>query len=376
MHSWFAEFVAGTWFFVVGACVGSFLNVVVYRLPRGITLLGSSCCPFCKRPIPPRDNLPILGWLALRGRCRHCHLRIAARYPLVELLMATVFFSLAVADIAWTGQTHPDQPVARLTGFAWHLFEPHWPLILLFALHAMLLSLLVCVWLIILDGQPVPAALLAVFPLLAAGSYLGPYGMAFWLADARIGFLEISWWPAPAQLLPGAAVGLLAAGIVGGRGGARAESQRGVRATGAAGAIWAWAGTGALLGSSGAGSALVLAAALTLAQRGWRHIRRGRSSYDRAGASHWGVAAGVLFFATWLHLLAWCWLARIPAWPAPARPVFQAWPWLVAVAAAAWALRQWPAAAGAGAGALQEARPQPCPDASDAAADDGAAAGR
>jgi leader peptidase (prepilin peptidase)/N-methyltransferase len=73
--------------FVFGAIVGSFLNVVVYRLPRKESLLHpGSRCPECGTPIKAYDNVPVLGWLWLRGRCRACGARISPRYPLVELV--------------------------------------------------------------------------------------------------------------------------------------------------------------------------------------------------------------------------------------------------------------------------------------------------
>src|SRR4051794_8136161 len=70
---------------ILGAIVGSFLNVVVYRLPRGESLSHPpSHCPKCGQPVKPYDNIPVLSWLLLRGRCRHCKEPISARYPLVE----------------------------------------------------------------------------------------------------------------------------------------------------------------------------------------------------------------------------------------------------------------------------------------------------
>ena len=70
---------------VIGAIFGSFFNVVAYRLPRRESLSRPrSRCPSCETPIKPYDNVPILSWLALRGRCRACGSRISARYPLVE----------------------------------------------------------------------------------------------------------------------------------------------------------------------------------------------------------------------------------------------------------------------------------------------------
>ena len=72
---------------VVGAIFGSFLNVVAYRLPRGESLSRPrSRCPHCQTAIRPYDNVPVLSWLALRGRCRSCLAPISARYPLVEVV--------------------------------------------------------------------------------------------------------------------------------------------------------------------------------------------------------------------------------------------------------------------------------------------------
>ena len=72
---------------LLGLCLGSFLNVVIWRLPRGESLVGpASHCPACGTPVRRRDNLPLLGWLRLRGRCRDCAAPISPRYPLVELL--------------------------------------------------------------------------------------------------------------------------------------------------------------------------------------------------------------------------------------------------------------------------------------------------
>jgi len=72
---------------VFGLLFGSFLNVVIYRLPRGETLVrGRSMCPYCKHTIHWYDNIPLLSWIALRGKCRACGWKIPVRYPMVELL--------------------------------------------------------------------------------------------------------------------------------------------------------------------------------------------------------------------------------------------------------------------------------------------------
>lgn len=84
---------------VFGSLIGSFLNVVVYRLPLKRSLVSPpSACGGCGARIRPWDNVPVLSWLVLRGRCRDCHSRISARYPLVEL--GTAFF---FGVVAWWG---------------------------------------------------------------------------------------------------------------------------------------------------------------------------------------------------------------------------------------------------------------------------------
>jgi leader peptidase (prepilin peptidase) / N-methyltransferase len=93
---------------VFGAILGSFLNVVIWRLPRGESLVSPpSRCPSCETPVKPYDNIPILSWLILRGRCRHCGEPISPRYPLVEaltaVLMALVPIFLGADEDVWIG---------------------------------------------------------------------------------------------------------------------------------------------------------------------------------------------------------------------------------------------------------------------------------
>ena len=88
-----------------GLIFGSFLNVVIHRLPRGESLFfPSSHCPSCGHALRAIDNIPLLSWLALRGRCRDCGAPIASRYPLVELLCGATF-ALAVLEFGWTWAT-------------------------------------------------------------------------------------------------------------------------------------------------------------------------------------------------------------------------------------------------------------------------------
>ena len=81
-----------------GLIVGSFLNVVAHRLPLGASLVKPrSACPDCGTPVRPYDNVPVLSWLLLRGRCRDCGTRIDARYPLVEAGTALLWVAVALA---------------------------------------------------------------------------------------------------------------------------------------------------------------------------------------------------------------------------------------------------------------------------------------
>ncbi|WOQ70420.1 prepilin peptidase [Microbacterium limosum] len=83
-----------------GLVIGSFLNVVAYRVPAGIPLTRDSRCPACDGPVRAWQNVPIASWLALRGRCAGCRAPISARYPLVELVTALAFAAIAAASLA------------------------------------------------------------------------------------------------------------------------------------------------------------------------------------------------------------------------------------------------------------------------------------
>lgn len=81
--------------FFVGLCIGSYLNVVIYRLPRDQTsITGRSKCPCCGRVLAWKDLIPLLSYIILRGRCRYCRERISLRYPLVEVITGAVFAAL------------------------------------------------------------------------------------------------------------------------------------------------------------------------------------------------------------------------------------------------------------------------------------------
>ncbi len=78
--------------FALGASIGSFLNVIVYRLPAGLSILWPpSRCPKCLNQLKAYDNIPVFGWISLRGRCRYCKSKISVRYPVVEGVTGIIF---------------------------------------------------------------------------------------------------------------------------------------------------------------------------------------------------------------------------------------------------------------------------------------------
>jgi leader peptidase (prepilin peptidase) / N-methyltransferase len=84
--------------FLVGLALGSFLNVVVSRVPKGESITKpASHCPSCGTPVRGYDNVPVVSWLVLRGKCRDCGWRIPARYPLIELAGGLVGAVIALA---------------------------------------------------------------------------------------------------------------------------------------------------------------------------------------------------------------------------------------------------------------------------------------
>ena len=130
------------WMLLIGGVIGSFLNVVIYRLPAGLNLsFPPSHCPKCKHPIRAYDNVPVLGWLWLRGKCRDCHAPISARYPTIEAVCALLFAGLGLVILR-------DCPVAELGSQ-----------IVLVAFDFMLVSTLLAAGMIEYDGQKVPAKL-------------------------------------------------------------------------------------------------------------------------------------------------------------------------------------------------------------------------
>jgi len=155
------DVVIAVWLFVLGAVVGSFLNVVVYRVPLGKSLVRPpSHCPNCKHPIRWFDNLPIFGWIALGGRCRDCGEKFSVRYPLVEFSTAVLFLMLGVVECVFGGLNLP----GRETLGMWQPFG-------IYAYHILLMCTLLSAALIQYDGRRVPSKLFV--PTIAVGVVAG-----------------------------------------------------------------------------------------------------------------------------------------------------------------------------------------------------------
>lgn len=162
------------WLFAVGASVGSFLNVVVYRLPLGLSLSNpGSRCPRCLHPIRLHHNIPILGWLMVRGRCADCQLPISPRYPRVEFLLATIFLIVGGVELIGNGLNFP-RPSAGLTRNVLSTQDTY-ALGAAAAMHLILLSTLICAALIEFDGLVVPRSVaMPVIVFAALASLLKP----------------------------------------------------------------------------------------------------------------------------------------------------------------------------------------------------------
>lgn len=175
--------------FAFGACIGSLINVLVYRLPLGLDVVTpTSRCPSCSTKLTWRENIPVFGWLMLRGRCRFCRSPISAEYPIVEafvgLLFAFAYFML---------YSHPE---ANL-GFSLQALQPDWALNGLretwptYTIWVVLFASLVAVTLIDARTYQIPL-ILTWIP--AAVGFLFHTGHAIWRAIEGGGFVVAKGW--------------------------------------------------------------------------------------------------------------------------------------------------------------------------------------
>ncbi len=275
--------------FVFGAVIGSFMNVVVYRLPRGMSLVRpGSQCPACGHPIRWHDNLPILGWLWLGGRCRDCHAPISVRYPLVEALAAATS-----ALLGWTalvaiapGADFPIDERVFSFGFVTYGF------------HFLLTGVLICAALIEFDGHAPSASMLC--GALVIGFAIG----SVW-PEVR---LSTAWPDEPWHGAYDGAAGLLAAVVLGALAWpscvARA-SKSDVRASVALLLELALVGT-----YLGAREVATIAAAGALCYGAARFVGRLWQPANRIGWATWLAVITPLGIVTWpWRLEAWPWLA-------------------------------------------------------------------
>ena len=147
--------------FALGACIGSFLNVVVYRVPLGKSLIKpGSFCPQCETPLAWYDNIPVLGWILLGGKCRYCKKKISPRYPIVEAITGllfvfyyVMFFIFHAGPCVDIGKLVPDGPwfVGDLTSL-----QENWPI---YFLDMVLVSGLLAVSLIDAELFIIPAGI-------------------------------------------------------------------------------------------------------------------------------------------------------------------------------------------------------------------------
>ena len=291
------------YFFVLGGVVGSFLNVVAFRMPLGLNLLWpGSRCPACGTPIRLRDNIPIFSWLWLRGRCRTCGSEIPARYFLVELTMASMFLALAGFELLSGGANLPLRGQNPRTGVVQVIWETKWDLLGIYLYHCCLLSTLMAIALIRLDRQTAPRRLWLValglglvFPL--AWPDLRPVPWLF----PRPDWLPSDWRSGLTEGLAGALAGLIAGGLL-------AVASR--SSTGRDDRFDAMLPTlsiiGAFLGWQAAVSVAVLAAiGMSLACIAGLLWRRRRP---------WPLAVW-LTVATFVQLGLWRFLSEQPGWP-------------------------------------------------------------
>ena len=164
------DVVIALWALWVGSAIGSFLNVVAYRVPLGKSINGRSHCPRCDRQLAARDNVPVLGWIFLSGRCRFCRTPIPIRYPVVELAVGVCIMAVAIARIYSLSLPHTTSRFT-ITNLGAPRFDD-WLAWLLLLYHVMAVAALWMVALVRIDGTRLPlkmvtAVLLAVgMPLL------------------------------------------------------------------------------------------------------------------------------------------------------------------------------------------------------------------
>jgi len=190
---WWGNALLAIWVACVGATVGSFMNVVIFRVPEGLSVVHpGSRCPKCLNPICWYDNIPILSWILLRGKCRYCGLPISSRYLTLETAVAAIFLVVAFVGPVTSGHNLPQTQIApplRMNVLA----APLWGM---YAFHMLLVTTLICAALIRYDGHRTP------FHLYVPAGVVGFVAPLIWPALRPIPFFA----PVSLAVLPAAAL--------------------------------------------------------------------------------------------------------------------------------------------------------------------------
>jgi len=277
--------VVALFLFVLGANVGSFLNVLAHRVPQGRSVVrGGSRCPACGMPIRWHDNIPVVGWLVLRGRCRDCRAPIAPRYPLVEAACAGLVGVVASVELLSGGRNLPRASHAFHRGGAdVLLLHTDWLLVATSLLHCGILVTLLAWALFEADGLRVPrgwvlASLAIVVGIALVVPGTQPVAAASWPPPD-------SWW----RGLVVSAAGIVAAAIVG-RLVANPAVAEGL----------------ALVGAGLGWQATLVTAGLILPMVA---VRRAAAAMGSGAFGEQGVSMVDLLLATSIQVLCWRWLA-------------------------------------------------------------------
>lgn len=156
-HQYFIPSLPIIFFTWIGACIGSFLNVVIYRLPAGLALSKpKSRCPKCLTLIRFRDNIPVLSWFMLRGKCRFCDATISFRYPCIEFLVGALWGGLFYLEYGCGGLNLPGLHLENSQGIMWMLLRSKYGYWALYFWHAILLTVLLAMAMIHYDKHRIP----------------------------------------------------------------------------------------------------------------------------------------------------------------------------------------------------------------------------
>jgi len=320
------EFLVAAWFFMFGACIGSFLNVVIYRTPRGFSLLGSSRCPYCRSSIRFYHNIPVFAWISLRGRCRDCRLPISPRYPLVEFATGMIFLVLAILELFLAGENLPADYGRMRLSVSWLVHHFPWDLVAVFLYHSALLSILLSWALIKFDGHMLPKfyIVLAMTVGLAVPAMNPSAQPVPWMSALPAWMADQSWMnrldTSVIGLICGSGVGLVLSLVRIVNRPAVAQSTPYTRDTVAVlGLVGLFLGWQAVLSIAGIAACMRLLAAVPLARK--IGVGSMRAQHPLGCDEEWGRNASSLFMhillATALQSVLWDSLSRLTWWPGP-----------------------------------------------------------